>query len=88
MTADERAAAKARCDAATPGRWVAFPTGVLSGARWVVCNTDVAIPRAEDANFIAHARTDLPAAAIAWAKDQAPGPAPAAPAREPAPPAG
>lgn len=56
MTAEERAAAWARCNAATAGPWVSMK-GFVRGPDnepWVL--------HKPDRDFIAHARTDLPAA--------------------------
>jgi len=60
-------AINARCDAATAGPWVyfppdsncAFPQIILGRVRDLLFDQDDDLP--EDAEFIAHARTDLPA---------------------------
>ena len=69
MTSDELQAIKARCDAATPGPWNAVPRateGYVDG----FLGAEIEGPpdaqrgqfaRMEDAEFIAHAREDIPA---------------------------
>ena len=63
----------ARADAATPGPWRALGTGVRGGDHWYVVDSTESIAsihandgsdedqRERDAEFIAHARTDIPA---------------------------
>lgn len=66
MNTDERKAARARCEAATPGPWVNMPDGPLFGLILAsgdhICEMPPLDDRTEDFEFIAHARTDLPAA--------------------------
>jgi hypothetical protein len=51
-----------RAEAATPGHWTAFKTGILACARWVVGNVDFPFVQGmHDAEFIASARTGVPA---------------------------
>lgn len=75
MTTEELAAIKARCEAATPGPWIAkrfdpyrsraaiYQTPAaqkVNPLRWqvaAICRE----ARAQDAEFIAHARADIPA---------------------------
>lgn len=85
MTGIDIAAARALCDAATAGPWEAQTTGVRGGDHWYVCTTDEAIAhisandgsnedqRQPDAEFIAAARTLVPALldALAAAEDRA-----------------
>ncbi|WP_104087061.1 hypothetical protein [Arthrobacter sp. GMC3] len=68
-TLDEMAA---RTDAATPGPWRALGTGSAGGDHWYICDDREAIAsiscqdgineeqRQPDAEFIAHARDDVP----------------------------
>ena len=74
MTIDTRLAEiRARAEAATEGPWTALGSGVASGDHWHVIASGEAVAhissrdgvnedqREPDAEFIAHARTDLPA---------------------------
>lgn len=87
MTLDTKAA-RARCDAATPGPWRHVGIGIVERAELPLLHREIAdcsgrmglndgdsAPTLRDATFIAHARTDLPAAldevdalraALAW----------------------
>lgn len=67
MTSEERQAARARCEAATSGKWEVGPDSedprsrvIHMGIRSIV--SEGQILHVEDAEFIAHARTDLPKA--------------------------
>ncbi len=78
MTDDWRAAAEARCEAATEGPWLVeesdgYITGHITSEHHDYCGTFCKCARSDsvnsvgtltidDANFIAHARTDLPRA--------------------------
>lgn len=85
MTPEERQAARARCEAATPGPWEKYDQNdgmeMVFGALWCIANDAYMNPPDEDsddpweavdimiatgieadADFIAAARTDLPAA--------------------------
>lgn len=64
MAADELAAIKARCDAATPGPWVAAECAINAGPAtigclWDKCEEDYDNAPA-NADFCAAARTDIP----------------------------
>lgn len=72
MTDDELAAIEVRAAAATPGPWVVSPElrgyemGIDSPAKWGTivhpgAEGDGGIDSNADANFIAHARADVPA---------------------------
>lgn len=62
MTDEELKAIEERANAATPGPWRGFDTGVLSGPRWVVGNEESRqFYNLADGRFIAHAREDVPA---------------------------
>ena len=72
MTDEQLAAIRARCDAATPGPWVArLVYNAVYGAEaegvrsepdgTMICGPGFPHPGAEDAEFIAAARADVPA---------------------------
>ena len=67
MTPDERRKARERCEKAAPGPWSAEGSGCC-GPAGIVCKvhpvqfTDRGSMSEKDADFVAHARTDLPAA--------------------------
>ncbi|MDQ6524305.1 hypothetical protein RB608_11870 [Nocardioides sp. LHD-245] len=60
----DEAAARARCDAATEGPWESWPrvTAVRTGSSGGRAGFEFRADTAANAEFIAHARTDLPAA--------------------------
>lgn len=72
LSAATLTAIEARVNAATPGEWVAVDTGRKNGSHWYVVSSGEAIAsihandgsdevqREPDAEFIAHARTDIP----------------------------
>ena len=72
ITTTELSAIRARADAATPGPWEwedvdldrvwPTPSRILAGQHGEVCSFDADDdPLAADAQFIAHARADIPA---------------------------
>jgi hypothetical protein len=70
MTPEELDAIEARANAATKGPWLAFPGSGMVGAAWRSHGWVADVPRflspgvnnhrVADAEFIAHARTDVP----------------------------
>jgi hypothetical protein len=75
-------AIRARVDAATPGPWRTLGTGVAGGDHWYVCDDGQSLAsiasndgenedqREPDAEFIAHAREDIPALLDALAAER------------------
>ena len=59
------AAIRARCDAATPGPWTYDETGYvdigLPRSRSIAVGVEIDATAKSDGDFIAHARTDIPA---------------------------
>jgi hypothetical protein len=60
LTSERRAEIAARAEAASPGPWAPSWTGYVDGAPNVGAVTRSGFRRPEDADFVAHARTDVP----------------------------
>ena len=65
MTRPDLDAIRARCDAATPGPWTYDETGYVDigvpRSRSIAIGIEVDATAKSDGDFIAHARTDIPA---------------------------
>jgi hypothetical protein len=57
---ETRSQIESRCAAATPGPWTAHPYGADFEIRPIACGQDYGICSQPDAEFIAHARGDVP----------------------------
>jgi hypothetical protein len=81
MDDERRAWIEIRCAAATPGPWTAHPYAEDFEIQPVACGQDYGVCSRADAEFIAHAREDIPAllaeidklwGAIARLRDESP----------------